>query len=244
MLFGKVKLDYLNFPSFILINSNKFYLKVGIYKKRSSSITLKDNILDVRLSSNLKQKQAQEHLDSLLESISKKLEKKKNLDILTFEDAVNRGYFYLGNVCFNVVFCDSARFSFKNNTFHLPRNQDLNVLEKKVVFKLCQYFQNYVEQKVIEYNLRTYNFSFGNIVVKYVNSKWGHCTSKNDLLFNLKLLNVPNEVFDYVIAHELSHIIHKNHSKQFWDEVSRFCPNYKKLRNYLKDNFVSLFNDK
>lgn len=244
MLFGKVKLDYLNFPSFILINSNKFYLKVGIYKKRSSSITLKDNILDVRLSSNLKQKQAQEHLDSLLESISKKLEKKKNLEILTFVDAVNRGYFYLGNVCFNVVFSDLNRFSFKNNTFYLPRNQDLNVLEKKVVFKLCQYFQNYVEKKVIEYNLRTYNFSFGNIVVKYVNSKWGHCTSKNDLLFNLKLLNVPNEVFDYVIAHELSHIIHKNHSKQFWGEVSRFCPNYKKLRKYLKDNFVSLFNDK
>ena len=55
-------------------------------------------------------------------------------------------------------------------------------------------------------------------------------------MFNLKLLNANLEVLNYVIYHEISHIIHKNHSINFWDEVSKFCPNHKILRKELKTN--------
>ena len=52
----------------------------------------------------------------------------------------------------------------------------------------------------------------------------------------------PLEVIDYVIIHELCHIKHHNHSKDFWDEVEKYMPEYKTHRKWLKDNGGSLIN--
>ncbi len=57
-------------------------------------------------------------------------------------------------------------------------------------------------------------------------SKWGHCTSTGVLQFNWLLLMAPRAVIDYVICHELSHLIHMNHSASFWRHVERHCADY------------------
>ena len=92
-----------------------------------------------------------------------------------------------------------------------------------------------------ELNLETYNYKIMGFHINNVNSKWGHCTHDNKIMLNLKLLNAPKEILNYVIFHEISHIKHKNHSSDFWTEVTRFCPNYKNLRRYLKENPPHLF---
>ena len=51
---------------------------------------------------------------------------------------------------------------------------------------------------------------------------------------------MPRQIIDYVVIHELCHIIHFNHSKFFWEEVSNFCPEYKSHKSWLKDNFSIL----
>ena len=66
---------------------------------------------------------------------------------------------------------------------------------------------------------------------------WGSCNFKNGLNFNILLMKFPIEVMDYVIVHELSHIKHKNHSKDFWNLVAVFCPNYKEIEKLFK-NFL------
>ena len=63
---------------------------------------------------------------------------------------------------------------------------------------------------------------------------WGSCNYKNGLNFNILLMKFPIEVMEYVIVHELAHIKHKNHSKDFWNLVAFYCPNYKEVEKSFK----------
>ncbi|WP_187913924.1 M48 family metallopeptidase [Helicobacter pylori] len=66
----------------------------------------------------------------------------------------------------------------------------------------------------------------------------GSCSYHNRLSFALLLVCAQKEAIDYVIIHELAHTIHKNHSKNFWRCVQIFCPNYRALRDHLKQRVV------
>ncbi|MCQ2635541.1 M48 family metallopeptidase [Helicobacter pylori] len=66
----------------------------------------------------------------------------------------------------------------------------------------------------------------------------GSCSYHNRLSFALLLVCTQKEAIDYVIIHELAHTIHKNHSKNFWRCVQIFCPNYRALRERLKQNII------
>lgn len=66
---------------------------------------------------------------------------------------------------------------------------------------------------------------------------WGSCNFKNGLNFNILLMKFPLKIMEYVVIHELSHIKHKNHSKNFWNLVEKYCPNYKQIEKEFK-NFL------
>ena len=66
---------------------------------------------------------------------------------------------------------------------------------------------------------------------------WGSCNYKNGLNFNILLMKFPIEIMEYVIIHELAHIKYKNHSKDFWNLVAIYCPNYKEIEKKFK-NFL------
>lgn len=67
-------------------------------------------------------------------------------------------------------------------------------------------------------------------------SRWGSCSSKGNLNFNSSLIQAPDSVIDYVIIHELAHLIELNHSPKFWNIVEKFCPDYQEAEKWLKDN--------
>jgi len=78
-----------------------------------------------------------------------------------------------------------------------------------------------------------FDLSGRKLLFKFYRSKWGSCSAKNCLSFNAKLAQAPQDVIEYVVVHELVHLEIKNHSRNFWLTVSRFCPNYKSSRDYL-----------
>lgn len=79
------------------------------------------------------------------------------------------------------------------------------------------------------------NVTYNGITVRNQKTRWGSCSSKGNLNFNYRLYYMPAELMDYVIIHELCHRKYMNHSKEFWDEVSRYCPDYAAKRQKLKD---------
>ena len=82
--------------------------------------------------------------------------------------------------------------------------------------------------------------SYGRITIRSQRTRWGSCSSKGNLNFNCLLTQVPEQVMDYVIVHELCHRIEMNHSGRFWKLVEQIMPDYKTHRKWLKDNGNSL----
>ena len=78
--------------------------------------------------------------------------------------------------------------------------------------------------------------TYGRITIRAQRSRWGSCSSKGNLNFNCLLALVPEDVLDYVIVHELCHLLEMNHSSAFWNNVERIIPDYQVRRKWLKDN--------
>ena len=78
--------------------------------------------------------------------------------------------------------------------------------------------------------------SYGSITVREQKTRWGSCSAKGNLNFNWKLVLMPEEILDYVVVHELAHRLQMNHSTEFWDEVEKILPDYRKRRQWLKEN--------
>ena len=77
---------------------------------------------------------------------------------------------------------------------------------------------------------------YNRVTIRHQKTKWGSCSGKKNLNFNCLLLLTPTEVMDSVIIHELCHLKYMNHSKEFYNEVLRVCPNYKQYDRWLKQN--------
>lgn len=78
------------------------------------------------------------------------------------------------------------------------------------------------------------------IKVKQLTARWGSCASDRTITFSLFMAQIPDELIDYIIVHELTHLDHMNHSAEFWEAVGRYIPNYKELRAELKTHKLEL----
>lgn len=67
-------------------------------------------------------------------------------------------------------------------------------------------------------------------------TRWGSCSPEGKISLNWKLIVAPPEVMRYVVVHELAHLKHPNHSKDFWSLVARYCPDYKTHRRWLHEH--------
>jgi hypothetical protein len=73
--------------------------------------------------------------------------------------------------------------------------------------------------------------------------RWASCSSRGILRFSWRMARLPEEVFEYIVVHELSHLRHMNHSPRFWAAVQSVCPEFKSHRRWLRKNgaFPRLF---
>ena len=78
--------------------------------------------------------------------------------------------------------------------------------------------------------------SYSRITVRDQKTRWGSCSSTGTLSFNYRLMFAPPRVLDYVVIHELCHLTHMNHSREFWNLVASVMPEYKIHRNWLKEH--------
>ena len=81
----------------------------------------------------------------------------------------------------------------------------------------------------VKYLAEKYGFSYNKLFLKNIKTRWGSCSSKNNINLNVHLLRLPNRLIDYVILHELTHTIHKNHSNHFWSYLEKVLPGSKVL---------------
>lgn len=80
------------------------------------------------------------------------------------------------------------------------------------------------------------------ITIRHQRTRWGSCSRNGNLNFNCLLMLAPEDVRDYVVVHELCHLLHMDHSPEFWAEVERVLSNYRKPYDWLKENGSLLMN--
>ena len=72
------------------------------------------------------------------------------------------------------------------------------------------------------------------VVFRKTRTKWGHCTASGRIQFNWLIMLAPDAIIDYMICHEVSHLLHMNHSRRFWAVVESVCPDYRVYVKWLK----------
>lgn len=92
----------------------------------------------------------------------------------------------------------------------------------------------------VEYFTQKYSCSYNKISIKNQKTRWGSCSKKGNLNFNYKIIFLPEKIRDYIIVHEICHLLESNHSKKFWALVERALPDYKALHKELRSFNVKL----
>ncbi|MDX9847626.1 MAG: SprT family zinc-dependent metalloprotease [Tenuifilaceae bacterium] len=88
-------------------------------------------------------------------------------------------------------------------------------------------------QKIYDLTAK-HGFCYSSLRIKNITSRWGSCSSKNNINLSIYLMKLPDELVDYVILHELTHTIHKNHGPQFWNHLNKLTGNAKSLAARVK----------
>lgn len=141
--------------------------------------------------------------------------------------------FYLLGICYNVVYSNDFKkisIDTQNKIIYIKDQKMLNNWVKKETKNL------YLER--IDYNYKRFEekIPYPNLRVRKMSTRWGVCNRKLKVItLNSKLIEYSIDKLDYVIIHELSHFVHFDHSKLFWNVVSKYCPNYKFIRKELND---------
>ena len=91
---------------------------------------------------------------------------------------------------------------------------------------LRRYAYDFIHNRLSRMSRQT-GLTFNRLTIRAQKTRWGSCSSKKNINLNYRLLFVDRQLLDYILLHELAHTVHLNHSKDFWDLVEKFMPDYK-----------------
>ena len=207
---------------------NKVY-EVVIIKKRNKNtyIRVKDDMKIYVTTNYLTSKRyiknlLDENYSYLVKMIKNMCKKNEKKDL----------FFYLGN-SYDIIFVNDLK--------KVDVDSDNYVIYAKDLSQLNRWYNKVIKDTFIERFTYIYNiFDEVNIMpslkIRKMKSRWGvYNRVKHSVTLNSELIKYNIRCLDYVIVHELSHVIHFDHSKCFWALVSKYCNNYKNIKKELKE---------
>ncbi len=123
--------------------------------------------------------------------------------------------------------------------FFLLRKKDVNKAKEHFI----QFYKDKIKKKLtdrVKYYQGYLGVSPSGVFVMELQNRWASCTSQGRINFHWKCAMAPVDVLDYIVVHELTHLIHKNHSDEFWNEIDKVMPKYQRHVDWLKLNGASM----
>ena len=121
------------------------------------------------------------------------------------------------------------------------QSMDLQLQKKKKLPEIDRKVARKILCRRIGELAQLHNFVYNRVSIRKQKTRWGSCSSKNNINLNANLLHLPSELMDYVLLHELVHTRVKDHSKDFWNELNTIVPNARQVDRRLKDYQYCLF---
>ncbi len=179
--------------------------------------------------------------------LEKIISKNKEWIIRKVEEDKKREYFFKQLKDGKYIF-----FLGKKLKIHLVRNNKdkIEILKNKIFVHtskedtkvnelLKKWLKNFAGRYLLESSKKIsekIKIRFKKLNIKTYKARWGSCSPNSEISLNWKLIMLPKDIIDYVITHELCHVIEPNHSKSFWSLVKSYDPDYKKKDKWLKIN--------
>ena len=161
----------------------------------------------------------EKNYDSIVKMIEKEKIRLKN----------NSNFNYLGKE-YDIVYTEYCDISFGQDKVFLNKSLDIDKWYKKnakIIFK---------QHLDLMYNKFSKKIPYPDLRIRKMTTRWGVCnTQSKTITLNLELIKRNEKYLDYVIVHELSHLIFPNHSNNFWNLVEENCPNYKQIKKEMKN---------
>jgi len=151
-----------------------------------------------------------------------------------------QSFLYLGkNYRLEIVKEEQKKPLILKNGYFLLRKKD----ESKAKKLFIEFYKKKGLQKIVErverYQKRI-NVNPKQIRIMELKNRWASCSEKGNLNFHWKCIMAPLDVLNYIVVHELSHLIHKNHIKAFWNEIDKMIPEYQKHIEWLRINGAAM----
>lgn len=155
---------------------------------------------------------------------------RKTLGKREIEKQKDDDFYFLGKKYDIVVVPILKNIELDGNKLYVP---DKSLLEKWLKKQTLSLFE---ERLKYNYSLFEENIPYPRLRIRSMKTRWGVCNRKNLVVtINSKLIKETIDKIDYVIIHELSHLVHFNHSRDFWEVVEKYCPKYKRIRKDLRE---------
>ena len=123
------------------------------------------------------------------------------------------------------------------NSLYINKKHPVSNQVKNYLIEICRVHLNCICKEFAE----RIGSEFHKITLRDTRSRWGSCSTDANLMFSWRLVMAPEDILAYVAAHEVAHLKHMNHSKEFWETVEFLFGPYKKEKAWLKKNGPSLY---
>ena len=219
-----------------------------IYRKRKTmSLEInRDGIINVIAPNGLDKTFIVNKVKNKSDWIIKKLDEIEVLNNNRYTRSYESGdiFLYLGNEYILEVLVDKTTIgtsvSLENNKLIVRANSN----NKDVIQRALKNWYTDETLGIVKERINYYKLFFEDTVtsikIKDQKSRWASCTYKNEILFNLRCSMMPIQIIDYIVVHEMCHMEHRNHSKDFYLAVERILPDYKERVKWLKNNGVRM----
>ncbi len=124
--------------------------------------------------------------------------------------------------------------SYDNEAFYVPEGFSGENLRQAVIQVYKLFARNYLTARTYEI-ARMMGLKPSAVKVNSAKTRWGSCSSRGSVNYTWYAVMADREAVDYIIIHELCHMRHMNHSKAFWNEVRKWCPEYERMKDELKE---------
>ncbi|GKZ01828.1 hypothetical protein ANS017_32030 [Paraclostridium bifermentans] len=219
-----------------------------IYRKRKTmSLEIKrDGIINVIAPNGLDKTFIVDKVKNKSDWIIKKLDEIEVLDNNRYIRSYESGdiFLYLGNEYILENLVDKSTIgtsvSLENNKLIVRSNSN----NKDVIQRALKKWYTDETLGIVKERINYYKLFFEDTVtsikIKDQKSRWASCTYKNEILFNLRCSMMPIQIIDYIVVHEMCHMEHRNHSKDFYLAVERILPDHKERVKWLKNNGIRM----